>query len=259
MRDDIKRLYRDSLAFALALPVLFSIPVLIEFAQHVVEIDLGLYRNGFTAAEAFDQRRLTLGFAKALAMLLPGYWFVRYMAWGRDADRAKRIEHPAAVLFGVQFALQAIMQWLTLFGPPIGAMLGFDMRLSNYVSLVTAIGGGVIGVYLTAWLVAWPLGNARIGPLRSVAIMAGHFWRTLGYVAAGTLPLMILHYALGYGALGRPDWLVWPMMIVDALLVGLLALTGAGAAYLGARHAAGRSGVSLDGGSSQVGTTASGA
>ncbi|OWK27923.1 hypothetical protein SPDO_30060 [Sphingomonas dokdonensis] len=247
MWRDVKQLYADSAAFALALPVLFSIPVLLEFAQHVVEIDLGLYRHGLAAAAAFDQRRLILGFAKVLSLLLPGYWFTRYMAWNRDANRAKRIERPAATLFGIQFAFKAGWQWFALFGPPLGVMLGLAPRASSYAGLVAMIAASVVSIYLTAWFVAWPLGNARIGPFRSVAIMAGSFARAFFYVAAGTLPLMIVHYALGYGAIGRPEWLVWIMMAVDALVVGFLALTGAGALFLGARYAAGRKNIAMDG------------
>lgn len=252
MWRNVKRLYADGAAFALALPILFSVPVLIEFAQHIVEIELGFYRRGLTAAAAFDQRRLTLGFAKVLALLLPGYWFVRFMAWGRDADRAKRIERPAATLFGVQFTLQAAWQWLMLFGPPIGVALGLGPRLTTYAELAATIGVSVVAVYLTAWLVAWPLGNPVIGPWRSVVIMTGSFWRTLAYLAAGALPLMSLHYALGYGALGQPEWLVWIMMTLDALVVGLLALTTAGAAYLAVNHAAGRKNISLLGETTSV-------
>lgn len=240
----MRRLYADSLAFARALPVLFSIPLLIEFAQHVVEIDIGLYRHGI-AALASDERRLTLGFAKVLALILPGYWFVRYMAWGHDAAKAKRVERPAATLFGAQFALRAIVQWLMLFGPPLGLLIGLNPEHGRYAALAGGIVLSVVGVYLTAWLVAWPLGNAAIGPLRSVAIMAGSFWRTVVYTLAGTLPLMAVHYALGYGAIGRPEWLVWIMMGLDAVVVGLLALTGAGAGYLAALRAAEPNGVAL--------------
>jgi hypothetical protein len=245
MWSDIKRLYAEAWAFAPALPVLFSIPVLIAFAQHVVEIDLGLYREGFDGAAGFDQRLLTLAFAETLALLLPGYWFVRYMAWQRDAAQAKRFERPAAPLFGVQFALQAAMHWLSLFGPPLGLMLGLAPRWWNYATVAGAIGAAVIGIYLTGWLVAWPLGNARIGPLRSVAVMAGHFWRTVGLAAAGSLPLMAAHQALGLGAVGQPGWLVWTLLSIDALVIGPLALTSAGASYLAAQRAANARGIAL--------------
>lgn len=248
MWRDVKQLYADSAAFALALPILFSIPVLLEFAQHVVEIDLGMYRDRLgAAAAAFDQRRLILGFAKVLALLLPGYWFVRFMAWNRDAPRAKRIEHPAATLFGFQFCLKAGWQWFALFGPPLGVLFGLSAREATYVELASMIAVSIAAIYLTALFVAWPLGNTRIGPIRSIRIMAGSFARALFYLAAGSLPLMAVHYALGYGAIGRPDWLVWIMMAADALVVGFLALTGAGALFLGARYAAERKNIALDG------------
>ena len=247
MWEDIKRLYADARAFALALPILFSIPVLIEFAQHVVEIDLGLYRHGLGALAAVDQQRLTLGFAKALALLLPAYWFVRYMAADRDADFARTVERPAATLFGIQFALSAAAQWWMLFGPPLGFLIGLDGESGDIITLAATITSSVIGIYLTALFVAWPLGNAAVGPLRSIAIMAGSFWRTVGYTIAGAAPLMAVHYALGYAAMGSPEPLVWAMMTLDALVVGVLALTMAGASYLAARHAAARKGISLTG------------
>lgn len=245
MWEDTKRLYADARAFALALPILFSIPILIEFAQHVVEIDLGLYRHGLGALAAMDTRRLTLGFAKTLALILPGYWFVRYMAANRDPAYAKAIQRPAATLFGIQFALKALAQWWALFGPPLALLIGVSGRAGDYLTLTVGIITTVVGVYLTAWFVAWPLGNAKIGPLKSIAVMAGSFWRTIAYTLIGAAPLMALHYALGYGAIGQPVPLVWVMMAVDALVVGMLALTTNGAGYLAAQQAAKRNNIRL--------------
>jgi hypothetical protein len=246
MWSDIKQLYRDSLSFAIALPILFSIPALIEFAQHVVEIDLGMFRREGVAV-AVDQRRLILGYAKTLSLILPSYWFVRYLASDRNARHAARIAWPAAALFGVQFATQAAVQWYALFGTPLGEALSLGTRASNVLTTLAIAVGFIGGIYLTALFVAWPLGNLRIGPISSAVIMAGSFWRTVGYSIAGTAPLMMLHYALNYGALGRPATLVWVMMASDALAVGVLGLTTAGAAYLAVRHAAGLKDVSLSG------------
>ncbi|WP_185209211.1 hypothetical protein [Sphingomonas sp. NBWT7] len=228
----------------MALPILFSIPVILEFTQHVVEIDLGMF-DGHRMAAALDNRRLTLGFAKTLALILPGYWFVRYMAWDRDAARAKRVVWPAAGLFAFQFVIQASFQWYALFGPSIAAAMALDGSSATYVSAASIALATIGGVYLTALFVAWPLGNASIGPLRSIAIMAGSFWRAIGYTIAGAVPLMAVHYALNYGAMGRPRALVWILLGLDALVVGFLALTTVGAHYLAAHHAAARKGVRL--------------
>lgn len=244
MWADIRRLYRDSAAFAVALPILFSIPVILEFAQHVVEIDLGMF-DGNRVGAALDQRRLTIGFAKTLALILPGYWFVRYMAWGRDAARAKQIAWPAVGLFAFQFLIQASFQWYALFGPSIAAAASIEGSAATYLSAVSVALVTIGGVYLTALFIAWPLGNARIGPLRSIAIMTGSFWRTIGYTIGGAVPLMAVHYALNYGAMGQPRAIVWAILAFDALVVGFLALTTVGAHYLAARHAAARKGVAL--------------
>ncbi|WP_085809730.1 hypothetical protein [Sphingomonas sp. TZW2008] len=244
MWADIRRLYRDSAAFALALPILFSIPVILEFAQHVVEIDLGLF-DGNRVAASLDQRRLTLGFAKTLALILPGYWFVRYMAWNRDEARAKRVAWPAVGLFAFQFLIQASFQWYALFGPSIATLMSIEGSAANYLSVGTVALATIGGVYLTALFVAWPLGNSSIGPLRSIAIMTGSFWRTIGYTIGGAVPLMAVHYALNYGAMGQPRAIVWAILGLDALVVGFLALTMVGAHYLAARYAAARTGVAL--------------
>lgn len=245
MWQDIKDIHRQALAFSVALPLLFLVPVLAEAAQHVVEIGIGMYdgRAGAIAA-ADDMSRMGWGFLKTLALALPGYWFTRYMAFAGDARRARALEAPAARLFLVIFAVQAGIQALALFGPGMEA-LGLAGTAGGVALGVLVLLQVVIGVYLSAWLVAWPIGNAAIGPVRSFGIMAGSFWRAVGYLLAGVVPLMILHYALGLGAIGRPRPLVWAMLTLDAVVVGFLALTMTGAIFVAARHAAARKGVAL--------------
>lgn len=248
MWDDIRQVYSNAGRFARVMPLIFLLPALPELMQHVAEVHLGMYASRAAAkAMAGSGLRLGFGYAKTLALLLPGYWFIRYLAWG-DARRAARLERPAAALWLVLFAWNGFLQAWGLFGPSTGALLGFTGRTAVTVVAVGSLAMSVCGVYLTAWGVAWPLGNARIGPLQSAKLMVGSFWRTLGYLAACVLPLFVLHYALGLGAIGRPAWLVWPMLVVDAGVVALFAHCLAGSSFVAARHAARRRGVSLDGG-----------
>jgi hypothetical protein len=59
---------------------------------------------------------------------------------------------------------------------------------------------------------------------------------------------MALHYGLSYAAIAlTPTWLDWPVLIFDALVVGLLACTMAGSGYVAARSAAARKNVDLAG------------
>lgn len=248
MWSDIKSVYCAGWRAALLFPLLFLIPAAVEFAQHVVELNAGMYQSlaGAKATE-HDSLRMIFGFAKTLALLLPGYWFVRLMAF---ADRAKaaRIEQPAFQMWLFLFALNAALLAYGLFGPPLGALLGLSGAAATWTGPILNLVWALFGLYLTAWFVAWPLGNRALGPVQSVQVMNGSFWITLGYAVACVLPLMALHYALGYMAIAlTPTWLDWPMLVLDALVVAWLACTMAGSFWVAARHAARRKGVSLTG------------
>lgn len=246
MWGSIRSMYDGAARFARAAPLLFLLPALVEFAQHVAEVQSGMYLSRAAArAAANDPARLAFGFAKTLALILPGYWFTRFLAFDGDLRRTLAFDPRAIALFGVQFVIVAAAQYAILFGPPLGAALGLEGRAAGVATAALAIAQTILGIYLTAWFVAWPLGNARIGPVRSCAVMAGSFWRAFLYLLAGTVPLMALDYALGLGAIGRPPVLVWIMLAADAITVAFLALTVTAAKYMPARDAAGSKGVSL--------------
>ena len=61
------------------------------------------------------------------------------------------------------------------------------------------------------------------------------------------LPLMIVHYGLGAVALIGPKATLWPVLIVDSLVVGWLASVLAATTYVVAARGANRAGVALDG------------
>ena len=244
---DIRSIFTSSLAFALACPILFAIPVLVEFAQHVVELEAGMYVDTASAqvAEA-DPLRMEFGLAKTLALLLPGYWFVRYLLLGRDARRAGRIEMPAFGLWFAIFSLSALRMWLSLFGPTLGELTGLDEAVASPLSMGLGFVEMALMIYLAVWLVAWPVGNSRLGPIRSARIMSGSFWYAAGLFVAGFLPLMVVHYGLAIAAvLWLPGWADWLAMIADSVVVGFLALTMTGATVLGAQRAAERKGIAL--------------
>lgn len=246
MWQQFKSLYLDGWRAAALFPLLFIIPAIVEFAQHIVEMQSGMYHS-IAAAKAAenDSLRMAFGFAKTLALGLPGYWFIRFLAF-RDPVRAARIESPAFGLWLVLYLLQAVGLAYGLFGPPLGTALGLAASAEKWAGPIAGTAWSLVGVYLTAWIVAWPLGNREVGPVQSVRIMTGSFWRTIGYMIGGVLPLMVVHYGLGYLAIAvTPDWLDWPVLVIDALIVAWLACTMAGSSYLAALHAAARKGVAL--------------
>jgi len=246
MWGSVKAMYGGAARFSRAAPLLFLVPALVEFAQHVAEVQSGMYLSRDAArAAANDPARLAFGFAKTLALILPGYWFTHFLAFDGDLRRTLALDTRAMGLFAIQFAIVGAVQYWLLFGPPLGPTLGLDGRSAAIAAAALVVAQTILGIYLTAWFVAWPLGNAAIGPVRSCRVMTGHFWRAIGYLLAGTVPLMALHYALGLGAIGRAPALVWVMLALDAITVAFLALTMTAAKYMPARDAAASKGVSL--------------
>jgi len=244
--SDTKAIYRSAGAFAVAFPVLFLVPVVVEMAQHVVELQAGMYISeaGAKVAEA-DPLRLQFGFAKTLALLLPGYWFIRFIAL-EEKTRAARIEWPAFGLWLVLFAISAGQMWWGLFGPDLLAMTGLQEQPARFIGIALEVFQFILTIYLTAWMVAWPLGNKQIGPLRSIALMRGSFWHAVGLMVTGMIPLMAVHYGLAIAAVVvLPDVLDWIAMVIDAIVVGFLALTLAGSTGYAAIHAAQRKGAGL--------------
>ena len=237
--SDTKAIYRHAAAFAVACPLLFLIPVVVEMVQHVVELRGGMYVDeaGATAAEV-DPLRLQFGFIKTLALYLPGYWFVRYVMLG-DPARAARIEWPAFGLWLVVFAFGAVQMWWGLFGPDTADLLDVEGQAATAVAVGTAILSFVVQIYLMVWSVGWAIGNRAMTPLRSLAIMHKGFWHAVGLTLTGMLPLMVVHYGLAIAAVVvLPPALDWAAMVLDSIVVGYLALTLTGSSVFAALHAA---------------------
>ena len=118
---------------------------------------------------------------------------------------------------------------------PTLALVGF-----GFVLVLTAL-----EIYLMVWKAGASLGNPRLTIAASFRIMHGSFWWSLGFFVAMFLPLMILHYGLNALAVGRPDAILWPILVFDSLVVGYLGIVLAAVIYVTARRAAARKGVAL--------------
>lgn len=231
----LKNSYRGSLAFLIACPLLALVPVVFEVIQHWVEVHIGMY-DSIAAAKAVENHRLRMafGFVKVLGLVVPGYWVARFLAW-RDPVLAGNWDARAVRLFAGFVAFQVVTTALQLFVlPRTGAVL-----LAGFVV------GAVIGALLVAWAAAAALGNRAIGPLVSIRVMAPQLIWTVAFMLVAMLPLMIPHYALAAAAILGPKLLLWPVLIVDSLLVGWLAAVITASGWFAALRATDRAGVLL--------------
>lgn len=230
-----KNTYRGSIAFLIACPILAFFPVAFEILQHAVEIKIGMY-DSIAAAKAMEHHPLRMGFGmlKIVALSVATYWITRFMPQ-RDARFAATVDPLAIRLFAGYLA----------FGIGFAAIQLFALPQTGGTSLLSFLVGQIVGSLLIAWGVASTFGNASVGPVASIRIMARHLPWTFAFTFVVMMPVMIPHYGLGAFALLGPKSLLWPTMIVDSLLVGWLTAVICAGAYYAAIRAAKAAGVDL--------------
>ena len=216
-------LYRSSMVLFTAAPLIVAIAAIPEFLQHVVEINIGMFDSRAAAhALAADPRRMALGYFKIAGLVLAMFASARWW-WAREHG-------------GRWFAVRDMLPGRLLMG-----LVGFvglpfiaePLRPSLAPFAFGLLSGGlsILSFPFLWWLLAGLFGDW-------VAPLAGA-WRTSWGSVAGAVvlivaaygPAMAIHYLDHFLAFGRPALVVWPLMLFDALVVGMLA-TLAGAAFM---------------------------
>lgn len=231
----LKETYGGSFAFVIACPLLALIPVIFELAQHVVEVKIGLY-DSIAAAKATEHNawRMSFGMLKSAILLVAAYWIIRFLAT-RDPKLAARTEPRAVGLFSLFVLFELALTALQLFVLPETAL----------VAILSFVVGEVISCLVVGWAVAAALGNPEIGPGRSVRLMVRQLPWTFGLFLAAILPLLVPHYVFAGMAIVGPHKFLWPVLIIDSLLVGWLTAILAASTYVAAKRAADRAGIDL--------------
>lgn len=245
MWTEIKAAYRSSARVAIERPLLFALPLITEFLQHVVEYRVGMFDN-IAAMEATGAHpaRMAFGELKVLSLLVITYWVIRQLG-NMDGARLRVLGERSSLLLFL-----GVMVWSMLSGLP---QLYGGMVLGPYLPEKALIWLGVgyfltftaLDLYLAVWKVGAALGNRALGIRASFRIMHGNFWWSLGFFVAMFLPLMIVHYALNGLAVGKATGLLWAMLTVDAAVVGYLGIVLVATVYGMAKRAAARAGVPL--------------
>ncbi len=221
----IAELYRKGFALFVLAPLAVALVMLPEFAQHVVEIDLGMFDSREAARLASgDTLRWTFGYVKIAGLVLAyfaaarvwwcrahgGRWYdLRELAWGRFLGGLL-----AFVLIGMlaePFAGRIV--------EPVLTILQISLMMASLPFLFLALSGF--------------FGDRSL----SLAVIARRCWPYVALLLillpVAFAPAMFLHHMNHKWAIGAPGALVWALMVFDSLVVGLLAgLTGT-ALYLG--------------------------
>lgn len=223
--SDITAIYGRILPFARAMPLVAAIPFAAEAAQHLFEWRGGFYALN-PAGAATDPARLAMGAIKIAAIFVVVIVGLRWWRFGAAAS-----EQPLATAFkGFGIASLAFLGGsLVAFGAGalVSRLFGPDapraLRLG--ASLAPVLAWQITSLMLTPWYVGCIIADRAMTMRRSVNAIRPVLGRAVVMFLVGYMPLLAVHYALGYGAMGRPLPIAATLLLVDAAIVSILAFT----------------------------------
>lgn len=196
-------------------PIVAALVVLPEFAQHVAEIQLGMFDSRAAALAAADHPlRMGFGYVKIAGLALTflasarfwwcrahgGCWYdLRHVGWLRLLI--------GFVLFMAIGSVPELAQPLTGHKAPIAAIVIASLLSLPFLFVMLA---GLFG--------------DRVTPLNTLILKSWPFLLLIALLLPlGFAPLSWLHTMNHSWAMGAPGAAVWALMIFDSLVVGLLA------------------------------------
>ena len=228
--------------FTIALP-LAMIPIMAEAIQHYVEFKLGMFslREGDALTDKKQAVRLGFGFVKVLALLSITFILPRFFLHGHNQRRALSfVSGNIPGLLCAFILILILLFWVFMIGP---AVFSFLMpALSEGKILLLSFGVLFIpGLYfmkptnnLIASLWGLPLPTAPQHKAMYNALYGlGFFIQFFAVI----FPTMVLHYWLGYTAMGATGMTLAAILIVDSGVVGVLACLMASCVFVLIRDA----------------------
>lgn len=183
------------------------------------------------------------GYFKTFTLAIAAYWVIRFFVLGADA--ARRIDPWAVRLFVPVMLWSLAWGALLLWGGGLLTAAGITGSAALWIGLAVFFGNFLLEISLSLWKVGAALGNARLTFTRSLRLVGPQLPWSLAFSLLAILPVMVAHYALGLGAIGRPPALAMSLLVLDSLLVGYLAVVIVGTMFVIARRTAAKAGISL--------------
>jgi len=237
--------YAGAWRYALACPLLFAVPVVVEFIQHVIEMRIGMY-DSIAAAQAVEANgaRLGWGVVKTLSLSLAGYWVARFLLLRGAAD-ARRLDPVAVRLFAWVMLFGLAWTLVSLWGGDAMRLVGLGEQ-AMAISVALGLVGFILSILLAPWKIGAAIGNAEMGFVRSIGLVGWGIWWGLILAVLAILPPMIVHYLFAFLAIGAQPAAAWAVLAVDSVLVGYLGAIIVAIDVAIARRAASQAGAALD-------------
>ena len=222
----IKSIFRDGVRIWVLAPIVPALIVVPEFAQHVMEIQIGMFDSREAGQVlANDSTRWAFGYAKLAGLVLAILATVRF--WGA-AKNGGRWWSLGSIAWRNLLVALVLIALTNLPGILLEDLLGEAWTQGINVALSLATLPLLV-------LLVHGLSGDRDASLQSVF---RHDWfaavRVLVFTAMVWIPLQYLHGKNHEWAFGEPAALVWLLMTFDSIVVGLIATLAGTAIHHGA-------------------------
>ena len=221
----IRDSYRLGAKTFVAGPAVVALVILPEFAQHVVEITIGMF-DSRSAAHALAQSplRWDFGYVKLTGLALTMLFTARFWAKGRSVRRAILV--PPRTLAWVVIGIAALVGG----GAAFYGVAGHLPKLANWGVRVLS---GIFQAGLIVWLVGKLIEDSEITLRQAFTTRLPTALVITILLAAAFVPGQWLHGLNHKIAVGEPRPVVWTLMTFDALVVGLMAAVVGSGLYVG--------------------------
>lgn len=220
MRQALKRAYGESWQFMKTFPLLVGLIIVPEGAQHVVEWLSGFY-DSFEAMRqgGSNPLRLLFGAAKYLSILLITYWVARYLLSNGSIRFTLASDTTALRRFGIAAFCYVLITAAVLL---IAVIAGKKLANNVVVLLVVPMAGILVRTLLALWLTGTAVAAPEATLANSIRSTRGSLLWGMAFLFLGSVPPMVLHYAIGYGAVGQGKPIVGILLALDTALVGYM-------------------------------------
>ena len=214
---DLGGTYLDSLRAIRALPWLFALIIGWEFAQHVVEVQIGMFESEEAAkAVSQDGLRMAFGWVKMASIYVGTFFVVRHFAAQRDGRQLAPVGR-AARRFFPYFLYSMAMFALAFYARDLVGEANRDTLMAT---------AGLSQLLIEPLLMAWVVAAATDGNIRTPWASARRtgllYFLALPLFLLIRVPISLLHQGWNSWSMGAEPGNMWAMLALDALVVGII-------------------------------------
>ncbi|WP_375395253.1 hypothetical protein [uncultured Sphingomonas sp.] len=238
--------FRDTAELARRLPLLIAAMVAVELIQHVVEVKVGMFGPvpADRKAASMDAVRLGFGWTKMAAVFALDFFATRYFVTRDTVEAMRPSRHAGRRYLGVA-AFQAVIAAVVIYAAGILALFGIGEDRVMALRFVAASGQQLLEPLLMLWYANAAMGTHAYGPLRSARATGWFYPWALLLIFVARLPFSAAHQMLNRWPAGKGAGLLWPALVLDAVIVGIMVALLAAIQVRIARFIADQRGVAL--------------